>query len=158
MYLIASFASDTVTVSWLNTGKIESIMALNRAPRLSLRGRPFCPSALPAKHFSSYFPSSHHSLTHISRRLFSSAASLDQSQVAERVVNVVKNFHKIDGSVSVNAESHFTNDLGLDSLDTVEVVMAFEDEFAIEIPDVEAEKIQSCKDAIKYISSHPHAK
>ena len=50
------------------------------------------------------------------------------------------------------------NDLGLDSLDTVEVVMAFEDEFAIEIPDADAEKIHSCEDAIKYVLGHPHAK
>jgi NADH dehydrogenase (ubiquinone) 1 alpha/beta subcomplex 1 len=48
--------------------------------------------------------------------------------------------------------------LGLDSLDIVEVVMAIEDEFAIEIPDQEADKIESIKDAIDYISSHPMAK
>ena len=44
--------------------------------------------------------------------------------------------------------SHFQKDLGLDSLDTVEVVMAFEEEFAIEIPDSEADKILSTSDAI----------
>jgi len=48
--------------------------------------------------------------------------------------------------------------LGLDSLDAVEVVMAFEEEFVIEIPDAEAEKILTCEDAIKFISSHPQAK
>ena len=51
----------------------------------------------------------------------------------------------------------FVDDLGLDSLDTVEVVMAFEDEFAIEIPDADAEKILSCEDAINYIISNPKA-
>jgi len=50
------------------------------------------------------------------------------------------------------------NDLGLDSLDAVEVVMSFEDEFAIEIPDADAEKIVSTADAIKYVLQHPHAK
>ena len=45
--------------------------------------------------------------------------------------------------------AHFVNDLGLDSLDTVEVVMAFEEEFAIEIPDAEADRIASVDDAIK---------
>jgi len=50
------------------------------------------------------------------------------------------------------------DDLGLDSLDTVEVVMAIEDEFAIEIPDTESDKILSVEDAIKYIASHPMAK
>ncbi len=54
--------------------------------------------------------------------------------------------------------AHFQKDLGLDSLDTVEVVMAFEEEFAIEIPDSEADKLMSAADAITYISAHPHAK
>lgn len=55
-------------------------------------------------------------------------------------------------------DTKFTEDLGLDSLDIVEVVMAIEDEFAIEIPDQEADKIVSIKDAVEYISSHPMAK
>ena len=55
-------------------------------------------------------------------------------------------------------EAKFATDLGLDSLDIVEVVMAIEDEFAIEIPDQEADKISSIADAIAYISSHPMAK
>lgn len=57
----------------------------------------------------------------------------------------------------VNKGAHFVNDLGLDSLDTVELVMAFEDEFAIEIPDADAEKILSCGDAITYMSSNVNA-
>jgi len=61
-------------------------------------------------------------------------------------------------SIEVKRESHFVQDLGLDSLDAVEMVMAFEDEFCIEIPDTEADKIVSCETAIKYIMSHPHAK
>jgi acyl carrier protein len=48
----------------------------------------------------------------------------------------------------------FINDLGADSLDTVELVMAFEEEFGIEIPDEEAEKIQSVGQAIEYINAH----
>ena len=48
--------------------------------------------------------------------------------------------------------------MGLDSLDAVEVVMAIEDEFAIEIPDAEADKIASIDDAVEYISAHPMAK
>lgn len=54
--------------------------------------------------------------------------------------------------------SSFSADLGLDSLDTVEVVMALEEEFAIEIPDSEADKILSVPDAVSYLSAHPQAK
>ena len=50
--------------------------------------------------------------------------------------------------------SSFINDLGADSLDTVELVMAFEEEFGIEIPDEEAEKIQSVGQAVDYITAH----
>lgn len=58
----------------------------------------------------------------------------------------------------VTPNAHFQNDMGLDSLDTVEVVMGFEEEFAIEIPDADADKIFSCADAIEYIASQPRAK
>lgn len=72
-------------------------------------------------------------------------------------MSVVKNFDQVDPS-KVTPETKFADDLGLDSLDIVEVVMAIEDEFAIEIPDQEADKITSIADAIEYISSHPMAK
>jgi NADH dehydrogenase (ubiquinone) 1 alpha/beta subcomplex 1 len=78
-------------------------------------------------------------------------------EVTDRIVQVVKNFDKVDPS-KVSATSKFADDLGLDSLDTVEVVMAVEDEFAIEIPDAEADKIASIEDAAAYISAHPMAK
>jgi acyl carrier protein len=51
----------------------------------------------------------------------------------------------------VTAEASFVEDLGADSLDTVELVMAFEEEFGMEIPDEEAEQLQSVGDAIRYI-------
>lgn len=51
----------------------------------------------------------------------------------------------------VNPQSKFIDDLGADSLDTVELVMAFEEEFGIEVPDEEAEKLQSVSDVIAYI-------
>ena len=54
----------------------------------------------------------------------------------------------------VKPEASFVDDLGADSLDTVELVMAFEEAFGIEIPDEDAEKIQKVKDAVTYIESH----
>ena len=57
----------------------------------------------------------------------------------------------------VKPEASFVDDLGADSLDTVELVMAFEEAFGIEIPDEDAEKIQKVKDAIAYIESHAEA-
>jgi NADH dehydrogenase (ubiquinone) 1 alpha/beta subcomplex 1 len=58
----------------------------------------------------------------------------------------------------VTPDAHFQNDLGLDSLDTVEIVMALEEEFKFEIPDNEADKISTVSLAIDFISSHPQAK
>ncbi|GMH35889.1 hypothetical protein BSKO_03757 [Bryopsis sp. KO-2023] len=82
---------------------------------------------------------------------------LDKNDVTDRVLSIVKNFEKVEpGKVTPSAD--FQKDLGLDSLDTVEVVMAFEEEFCIEIPDSEADKILSTSDAISYISGHPQAK
>ena len=54
----------------------------------------------------------------------------------------------------VKMESHFVDDLGADSLDTVELVMKLEEDFDIEIPDEDAEKIQTVRDAIDYINAH----
>ena len=54
----------------------------------------------------------------------------------------------------VTSEASFVDDLGADSLDTVELVMRFEEEFNIEIPDEDAEKITSVRDAIEYIEKH----
>ena len=55
-------------------------------------------------------------------------------------------------------EASFMEDLGADSLDTVELVMAFEEEFGIEIPDEDAEKITRVKEAVEYIESHAKTK
>jgi acyl carrier protein len=58
----------------------------------------------------------------------------------------------------VTPDASFVDDLGADSLDTVELVMAFEEEFSIEIPDEDAEKITRVKEAIEYIEGHTKKK
>ncbi len=55
---------------------------------------------------------------------------------------------------AITEEAHFVNDLGADSLDTVELIMEFEEEFSIEIPDEDAENITTVTSAIKYIDEH----
>ena len=55
---------------------------------------------------------------------------------------------------SIKMDTSFIDDLGADSLDTVELVMAFEEEFGCEIPDEEAEKIQTVQDSVNYIEAH----
>ncbi len=74
------------------------------------------------------------------------------SDVAERVKKIVVEHLGIDGAKVVSNAS-FIDDLGADSLDTVELVMAFEEEFGIEIPDDAAEKIATIKDAVDFIEN-----
>ncbi len=74
------------------------------------------------------------------------------SDIQTRVIKIVANQLGIDDS-DVKPDSSFVDDLGADSLDTVELVMAIEEEFDIEIPDDDAEKIKLVKDVIDYVSS-----
>ena len=75
------------------------------------------------------------------------------SDIQDQVKKIVVDHLGIDES-KVVPEAKFIDDLGADSLDTVELVMAFEEEFECEIPDDAAEKIQTVKDAIDFISSN----
>jgi acyl carrier protein len=72
------------------------------------------------------------------------------SDVAERVKKIVVEHLNVDAE-KVNDNASFIEDLGADSLDTVELVMAFEEEFGIEIPDDAAESIVTVGDAVKFI-------
>ena len=72
------------------------------------------------------------------------------SETFERVKKVIVEQLSVEES-EVTPEAGFTADLGADSLDTVELVMAFEEEFGVEIPDEEAEKILKVQDAVNYI-------
>lgn len=91
-------------------------------------------------------------------RKFSSAVdSLNKEQVQERVFNVLKAFDKVATSVpSFQSSASFTSDLGLDSLDVVEVVMAVEEEFGIEIPDDAADEFKTPQEVIDYVHSKLH--
>lgn len=74
------------------------------------------------------------------------------SDVAERVKKIVA--EQLGVKEEVQNEASFVDDLGADSLDTVELVMALEEEFELEIPDEDAEKITTVQQAIDYIESH----
>jgi len=73
--------------------------------------------------------------------------------VASKVKQIIAEQLGVD-EPEIKTDSHFIDDLGADSLDTVELVMAFEEEFGIEIPDEEAEKIQTVQDAVSYITDN----
>ncbi len=75
------------------------------------------------------------------------------SDIAANVTKIVIEHLGVDEDKVTDGAS-FIDDLGADSLDTVELVMAFEEEFGVEIPDDAAEKIQTVKDAIDYISAN----
>ncbi|KAL3520509.1 hypothetical protein ACH5RR_018658 [Cinchona calisaya] len=99
---------------------------------------------------------------------------LDKPQVTDRVVTVVKNFQKVGPSKGLfyfcilksalgyffrlTPNAHLSNDLGLDSLDSVEIVMAFEEEFGFETPDNQHDEINSINLVVDFIASHPQAK
>ncbi len=74
------------------------------------------------------------------------------SNIAEKVTKIIVDKLGIDES-EVTPDANFTNDLGADSLDIVELIMQFEQEFDISIPDEQAENIQTVGDAIKYLES-----
>ena len=76
------------------------------------------------------------------------------SDVAEKVKKIISEHLGIDDMEKITEDAKFIDDLGVDSLDTVELVMAFEEEFSCEIPDDIAEKIVTVKDAITYIEEN----
>ena len=75
------------------------------------------------------------------------------TEILEKVKKVVIDQLSVDESL-VTPQASFTADLGADSLDTVELVMAFEEAFGCEIPDEDAEKISNVQDAVNYIEAH----
>ncbi|XP_022916566.2 acyl carrier protein, mitochondrial isoform X3 [Onthophagus taurus] len=84
-------------------------------------------------------------------RNYSPATKLTRKEIEERVLRVCCSYDKVTAE-KLALESHFINDLGLDSLDHVEVIMAMEDEFGFEIPDVDAEKLLKPADIVRYVA------
>ncbi len=78
------------------------------------------------------------------------------ADIEAKVKEIIINELGVDAE-KVTAEASFVEDLGADSLDTVELVMAFEEEFGMEIPDEEAEKLRTVGDAITYIQNNASA-
>ena len=75
------------------------------------------------------------------------------SEISSKVIDIIKDRLNVSDK-DIETNSSFANDLGADSLDTVELIMEFEKEFDIAIPDEDAEKITTVGDAIKYIEEH----
>ena len=78
---------------------------------------------------------------------------MEETEIEEKVTSIVAEQMGVDKG-EINRETNFVNDLNADSLDTVELVMEFEDEFVTSIPDEQAEKIQTVGQAIDFIKEH----
>ncbi|KAI0508741.1 acyl carrier protein-like protein [Xylaria bambusicola] len=90
-------------------------------------------------------------------RMYSAGGGLKKEEVEGRIMSILSGFDKVNDPNNIKPNAHFSNDLALDSLDTVEVVMAIEEEFSIEIPDKDADAIHSVNQAVEYILSQPDA-
>ena len=87
---------------------------------------------------------------------FIQLTTMSDTSIEEKVRNIiVEQLGVTAEQVTLNAS--FIEDLGADSLDTVELVMAFEEEFGVEVPDEDAEKLQKVGDVVKYIEEHRKA-
>jgi acyl carrier protein len=78
---------------------------------------------------------------------------MSQTELFDKVKNIVAEQLSVEDKTKITPQSKFMEDLGADSLDTVELVMALEEEFDIEIPDEAAEQIVSVQDAVDYINN-----
>ncbi len=78
---------------------------------------------------------------------------MSQTELFDKVKKIVAEQLSVDDAAKITPQSKFMDDLGADSLDTVELVMALEEEFDIEIPDEAAEQIISVQDAVDYINN-----
>ena len=84
---------------------------------------------------------------------YNSLKKLEMSEIKTKVISIIVDKLGVEES-EVNNEASFTNDLGADSLDTVELIMEFEKEFNISIPDEQAETITTVGQAVSYLEEH----
>ncbi|KAI9654467.1 MAG: putative secondary metabolism biosynthetic enzyme [Trizodia sp. TS-e1964] len=131
--------------------------ALLRSARLAIQSTVRQPRSMArgASPFIRRNPQFAPAFTFQSIRCYSAPVGLSREEVEGRIMDLLKNFDKVQDASKISSSSHFLNDLGLDSLDTVEVVMAIEEEFSIEIPDKDADAIHSLPQAVEYILSQP---
>ena len=78
---------------------------------------------------------------------------MSSEAIFEKVKEIIVEQLGVEGD-SINSDSSFIDDLGADSLDIVELIMALEEEFDLEIPDAEAEKVSTVNDVVEYIAQH----
>ncbi|KAI5414439.1 acyl carrier protein 3, mitochondrial isoform X1 [Lathyrus oleraceus] len=90
-------------------------------------------------------------------RCWCSSTGTSSDPILDQVISLVKKYDKIDAA-KVTETADFQKDLRLDSLDRVELIMALEQEFSLEIPDEKADKLTCCKDVAKYIAAEADQK
>ncbi|XP_051993629.1 acyl carrier protein, mitochondrial-like [Xyrauchen texanus] len=142
-----NFARFVPSLNQVFINRVNNAAILTAVPLI--HGRTF--SHLTNGHKSSLAQISANTL-HVSQwRQYSDLPPLTLQSVHDRVLYVLKLYDKINPE-KLQATSHFMKDLGLDSLDQVEIIMAMEDEFGFEIPDTEAEKLMTPHEIIQYIA------
>jgi len=129
----------------------------SRSIRLFSQMRPIC-QQLCVKSFSSQISSNKFmcglkpvTITKSQLRQYSAPTPMTIDLITQRTMLVLKLYDKVNPD-TISLDSHFMKDLGLDSLDHVEVIMAIEDEFHFEIPDQDAEKLMTPRTIVTYIS------
>lgn len=139
------------------TAVLRSAAAVSRTVARPLATR----SAVVAPRIASAFAPASRIVAVPAARMYSAAAAAGDTsrkeEVEKRIMSILAGFDKVNDPSNIKPTAHFANDLALDSLDTVEVVMAIEEEFSIEIPDKDADAIHSVNQAVEYILSQPDA-
>lgn len=85
------------------------------------------------------------------------SATTDRNEITQKVVDVIKAFDRTNASADINAKTLFHKDLGLDSLDTVELLVAIEEDFDIQFPDKVADELKGVEDTVEWIATHPES-